>query len=69
MLDKKKVNYEMDNLVITESMVKKKLLDLDINKACGPDQIHPHLMKGTASELCKPLSIIMNKSLNLLFLK
>ena len=45
--------------------MKKKLLDLDINKACGPDQMHPHMLKETASELCKPLTIIMNESLNI----
>ena len=43
--------------------MKKKLLGLDINKACSPDQMYPHLLKETANELCKPLSIIMNKSL------
>ena len=52
MLNKNKVNCEIDNLIITKSMVQNRLLDLDINKACGPDQMHPHLLKDTASEFC-----------------
>ena len=44
-------------------MIAKKLGELDINKSCGPDQMHPHLLKEMANELSVPLSIIMNKSL------
>ena len=57
------MKYEKYKLNITESIVKKKLLELDINKACGPDQIHTHLLKETSNKWRKPLSIIMNKSL------
>ena len=59
MLYKKKVNHEMDNLIITESIVKKKLLDFDINKECGPDQMHPHLLKGdnTMASNYRPVSL------------
>ena len=43
--------------------MQKKLGEFDINKSCGPDQMHPHLLKEMANELSVPLSIIMNKSL------
>ena len=32
------------NLFITPAMVQKKLAQLDINKASGPDEISPHLL-------------------------
>ena len=53
----------MPKLLITETMIAKKLGELYINKSCGPDQMHPHLLKEMANELSVPLSIIMNKSL------
>ena len=43
----------------------KNLQELDINKACGPYQMHPHLLKETENGLCKQLIIIMNKSLDM----
>ena len=59
----KLLNQELPELTITKSMIAKKLEELDMNKSCGPDQMHSHLFKEMANKLSIPLSIIMNKSL------
>ena len=35
----------MDTLVITVESVLKKLGDLEISKSCGPDSLHPRVLK------------------------
>ena len=53
------------NITITPNMVEKQLDKLNKFKACGPDNIHPHVLKETASAICLPLSIIFNESLQI----
>ena len=36
-----KTNVSITDVQITEETVRKKIRNLDINKACGPDDIHP----------------------------
>ena len=63
---------EMDNLCdenindieITPEMVKERLESLNRFKGSGPDNIHPHVLKETASSICVPLSIIFKESLS-----
>jgi len=43
-------------------MIKKKIVALDANKACGPDEILPKLLKELADEVVVPLCIIFRKS-------
>jgi len=40
-----RTEVEIQPLHITEEMVYKKIMELDINKACGPDEIHPRFVK------------------------
>ena len=44
-------------------MVKTKLIGLNRFKGSGPDNIHPHVLKETASSVCFPLSTIFKDSL------
>ena len=53
----------MTDLDITEETVRTKLQELILVKLM--DEMNLHLLKETANELCKPLSIIMNKSSNM----
>ena len=55
-------NYISD-IAITTKMVEKKILSLDVNKACGPDEIHPRLIKELVNEVTSPLAALFNKSL------
>ena len=54
-----------DNVKITidKVMVKDKLLKLQEDKAQGPDDIHPAVLRNCAEAVSKPLSMIYNKSL------
>ncbi len=60
--DSRATNHISD-IEITTKMVEKKILSLDVNKACGPDEIHPRLIKELVNEVSTPLATIFNKSL------
>ena len=55
---------QIGTINITNEMVKVKLSKLNINKSCGPDDIHPHVLQKTASAMCNPLRIIFQMSLD-----
>ena len=56
----------LNNIVIAEEEVKKRLEKLDASKAAGPDDLPPSLLKELASVISrpKPIAIIFNKSLD-----
>ena len=56
-------NIDIGNIEVTPEMVKEKLERLNKYKSCGPDNIHPHMLKETASSVCFPLSMIFEESL------
>ena len=41
----------------------KKLSKLNPNKACGPDDIHPHMIKELRNEIALPLKILFDKTM------
>jgi hypothetical protein len=55
----------LDHIIITPTIVKQVLLQLDVSKSTGPDQISNKILKNCADSLCLPLSILFNKSLEL----
>ena len=55
---------KIEDLEITQELVEKKLEKLNINKSCGPDGIHPHVLQKTAKAMSVPLAIIYQKSLD-----
>jgi len=54
----------LSELTITEDMVYKKIQKLKANKSPGPDGVHPRVLKELAAVISKPLSILMQTSLN-----
>ena len=54
---------EQSKLKITVEMVKGLLSVLKVQKSPGPDGIHPRFMQELATELCKPLAMIFEKSI------
>ena len=56
-------NLGIEDFEITPEMVAKKLECLNKFKSCGPDNIHPHVLKETASSVSLPLSMIFQESL------
>ena len=45
-------------------MVKDKLNQINPNKSCGPDDIHPRLLREVAEYISEPISLLMNMSLD-----
>ena len=58
------LQHLLENIDITEDKVKAKLLKLRPDKAPGPDQVHPYVLKTLADSLCKPLAQIFNLTLS-----
>ena len=40
----KKTEVNLPNIIIKEEMVRNKTLKLNVNKSCGPDEIHPQIL-------------------------
>ena len=43
-------------------MVRILILSLNITKSCGPDEIHPLMLKELVDFISKPLALLMNKT-------
>ena len=56
-------NTTLDSITVTEEKVLKHLKKLRVDKAGGPDDIHPYILKNLATTLAKPLTILFNISL------
>ena len=59
------VQNQLNNIVISEVDVMDQLNTLNINKAYGPDEIPPRLLKEAKNIISKPLSNLFNKSLQM----
>ena len=59
----KNFDRALSTITVTREEVKKKLVQLKIDKSQGPDKIHPRLLKELAHELSDPLTKIFNTSL------
>ena len=58
-----KTDVKIDSFDITEDMISKKIKALKADKAMGPDEMHPRLLKEINDYISKPLAIILNRSL------
>ena len=54
---------EISLLDIKSEIERKKILELEVDKACGPDEFHPRLLKELVDEISTPLVMIFRKSL------
>ena len=52
-----------ERLVITHEWVLKALMKTNITKSCGPDELHPRMLKELAVELAAPMTKLFNQSL------
>ena len=55
---------QIGDIDITPELVEKKLKKLNVNKSCGPDGIHPLVLQKTAGDMCTPLALLFQKSLD-----
>ena len=58
------VQSAMSLLIISDELINAKLQNLNVCKSVGLDGIHPIFIKELATQLCKQLGILFNKSLN-----
>ena len=56
-----KTAKRLQQLDIDQDTVRKLLQDIDTNKATGPDDVSPHILKRCARELSLPLTILFQK--------
>ena len=57
------VEHSLQTITISSQEVKDVLLNLNVNKACGPDLISPRFLKEGAVTLASPFSVVFNRSL------
>ena len=62
-MERVKPDCHIETVSIDEELVKKRLLDLKIDKSPGPDEIYPRILKETAKELAYPVSEVFKTSL------
>ena len=55
-------NKLIKDLVITVEMVTKALHEINPNKSCGPDLIHPRLLIELADQIAEPITVLFNKT-------
>ena len=55
---------EIGSIEVSQENIKKRLEKLNVNKSCGPDNIHPFVLQATACATSVPLEHIFTKSLN-----
>lgn len=63
-VDNKPVSHVFMNNPITEEEVMNILDRIDTSKAMGPDGVHPKVIKEARDVLCKPITMLFNKSLS-----
>ena len=60
---KRRTKITLKDLVLTKEMVRNVTIILNVNKSCGPDEINPKMLLELADQICAPLALIMNKTL------
>ena len=56
-------NVSINDVIVTDDMMKKSLLSLNISKSPGPDELHPRVLRELANELSHPFKVLFDKSL------
>ena len=57
------VKQECIEKTYKESEILKLLQNLDVNKSCGPDGLHPKMLKELSATISKPITTIFNSSM------
>ena len=58
-----RIGERLERLIITHEWVLKALMKTNISKSCGPDELHPRMLKELAVELASPMTKQFNQSL------
>ena len=60
----RRTEQSVGELRVTEVMVKKELLSLNINKSSGPDKINPRILIELAEYIAGPIAFLFNMMMN-----
>ena len=60
---KPRTNSKIPDLIITVTMVLEALKNINANKSCGPDNLHPRLLLELADNIALPVTILFNATL------
>ena len=63
-IDPVDVDSPLEDIELTEEMIKKKLKNLKTTKSPGPDKIHPRILKELSDSLTKPLFLLFQASID-----
>ena len=58
-----RIGEKLERFVIRYKWVLKPLMKTNITKSCGPDELHPRMLKELAVELAPPMTKLFNQSL------
>ena len=53
----------IDKILVLEKMVSEEIEKTNVNKSCGPDDIHPRMLKELVEFIALPISILLNKTM------
>ena len=59
-----KTNESIHILRVTQDMVKEEISAINANKSCGPDDIHPRLLKELTNHISRPIALLLNKTMD-----
>ena len=49
-------------LHVTSNMVRQEILNMNVNKSCGPDEVSPRILKELVDLLSEPITLILHKT-------
>ena len=56
----KRTNSVISELRVTEEMVRLHLSKINVNKSCGPDEVHPRMLFELANIIAEPVAFLFN---------
>ena len=59
----KRTNAKIYNIVVSEEIVRDEITNLNLNKSCGPDEVHPRLLFELVDDLSKPIAFLLQKTM------
>jgi len=59
-----RTEVKLSTVIVSEEMIKKRLIGLKVNKSSGPDGLHPRLLKELADSLPVPLKMLFDIIMN-----
>ena len=58
-----RANTCINNLLVTEEMLRREIVNLNVYKACGPDEINPRLLIELVDSISKPIALLLNETM------